>query len=237
MKIENIPAIRNLLKGYVEYYRKNIVKKKALIQNKIKERILEEKSYYNTLVNKMDEWIIQGIKAENDFVYEIYKTMKRSIEEAKKSNVKDFFVKEITDTYLITKGLTLYPMPLRTKTLNRQLPVYSYMMFVLEIKSLSNSMGKINFDILKKYFMKRKKSNLLDSRILSMDFDTISQFLVKDNLIEFKELATAIVLWNINVFDDDALAKYKAKLLKESMQPQENEQFAALSEKASQKSE
>ena len=119
MKIENIPAIKDLLQGYVEYYKKNIVKKKALIQNKVKERILEEKSYYNTLVNKMDEWIIQGIKAENDFVYEIYKNMKRSIEEAKKSNVKDFFVKEITDTYLITKGLTLYPMPLRTKTLNR----------------------------------------------------------------------------------------------------------------------
>ena len=64
--------------------------------------------------------------------------------------------------------------------------------------------------------MKRKKSNLLDPRILNMDFDTISQYLVKDGLLEFKELATAIVLWNINVFDDDALAKYKGKLLKES---------------------
>ena len=143
--------------------------------------------------------------------------MKKSIEEAKKSNVKDFFVKEITDTYLTTKGLTLYPMPLRTKTLNRHLPVYSYMVFVLEIKTLANSYGKINFDILKRYFMKRKKSNLLDPRILSIDFDTISQYLVKDNVLEFKELATAIVLWNINVFDDDALSKYKAKLLNEPL--------------------
>ena len=79
----------------------------------------------------MDEWIIQGIKSENDFVYEIYKTMKKSIEEAKKSNVKDFFMKEITDVYQITKGLTFNPMPLRTKTFNRHLPIYSYMIFVL----------------------------------------------------------------------------------------------------------
>lgn len=36
----------------------------------------------------MDDWIIQGIKAENDFVYEIYKNIKKCIEEAKRSNVK-----------------------------------------------------------------------------------------------------------------------------------------------------
>lgn len=92
------------------------------------------------------------------------------------------------------------------------------MIFLLEIKSLANSSGKINFEILKKYLAKRKKSNLLDKRILSVDFDTISQFLVKDNFLEFKELATAMVLWNINVFDDDALAKYKFNLLQEPME-------------------
>ena len=88
------------------------------------------------------------------------------------------------------------------------------MVFLLEVKSLANSSGKINFENLKKYLAKRKKSNLLDKRILSIDLDTMSQYLVKDNFLEFKELATAIVLWNINVFDDDALAKYKFNLLK-----------------------
>jgi hypothetical protein len=46
---------------------------------KIKERIWEERVYYNALVNKMDEWIIQGVKSENDFVYQIYKNMKKLI--------------------------------------------------------------------------------------------------------------------------------------------------------------
>lgn len=56
------------------------MQKKKNIRNKINERILEERSYFHALVNKMNEWIIQGIKAENDFVYEIYKTMKNSIQ-------------------------------------------------------------------------------------------------------------------------------------------------------------
>ena len=41
----------------------------------------------------MDEWIIQGIKSENDFVYQIYRNIRKSIEEAKRSNVKDLHVK------------------------------------------------------------------------------------------------------------------------------------------------
>ena len=105
-------------------------KKKNLIKNKIKERLLEERAYYDALVNKMDEWIIQGIKSENDFVYDIYKGMKKSIEEARRSNVKDLFAKEITDTFSIIKEMTSSPTPPRGKTRNRELPIYSYMVFL-----------------------------------------------------------------------------------------------------------
>ena len=49
------------------------------------------------MANKMDDWIIQGIKYENEFVYDIYKNIKKNILEVKKSNIKDLFVKDITD--------------------------------------------------------------------------------------------------------------------------------------------
>ena len=163
----------------------------------------------------MDEWVIQGIKAENDFVYELYKGMKKSIEEARKSNVKDLYMREITDTFSIIKGMTTLPFPLQYETKTNKLPIYFYMIFLLEIKTITNSMGKINFDILKKYFSKRKKSKLLDGRILRVDFDTISQYLVKDNYIEFRELTTALIFWNVNVFDDDSLLRYRRALLRE----------------------
>lgn len=39
-----------------------------------------------------------GVKAENDFVYEIYKGIKKNIQEAKKSTVRDLHAKEITAT-------------------------------------------------------------------------------------------------------------------------------------------
>lgn len=125
-------------------------------------------------------------------------------------------MKEITDTFLPIKNLTTKALPIRLKTTRLSLPIYSFMIFLIEIKTLTNNLGKINFDILKKYFQKRKKSSLLDEIFLRVDFDTISQYLVKDGFVEFKELTLALLLWNVNVFDDDTLAKYRSKLLKET---------------------
>lgn len=41
--------------------------------------MLEYAAYHQALVNKMDDWIIIGIKNENEFVYDIYKTIKKNI--------------------------------------------------------------------------------------------------------------------------------------------------------------
>ena len=62
---------------------------------------------------------------------------------------------------------------------------------------------------------KRKKSKLLDPEILKIDYDTMQQYLVKDNVVVFRELAMAVLLWDVNVFDDDSLLRYRRKLLKE----------------------
>ena len=40
---------------------------------------LEYFCLFNVLANKMDDWIIQGIKYENEFVYDIYKNIKKNI--------------------------------------------------------------------------------------------------------------------------------------------------------------
>ena len=181
--------------------------------------MLEERSYYHTLINKMDEWVIQGIKSENDFVYQIYKNIRKSIEEAKRSNVKDLHVKEITEQFNPIREITLNPIPLRVYTQHRKLPIFSYMIFLEEVKTLisysGGSKNRINFDTFKKYMDKRKKSKLLDAEILKIDYDTMQQYLVKDGVVNFRELAMATLLWDVKVFDDDALMKYRRKLLKE----------------------
>lgn len=61
---------------------------------------------------------------------------------------------------------------------------------------------------------KRRKSQLLDPQILRIDYDTVQQYLVKDNYLYVRELALAVILWDVNVFDDDQLSVYKTKLLK-----------------------
>lgn len=56
---------------------------------------------------------------------------------------------------------------------------------------------------------KRKKSELLHPQILRLNYQTVEQFLVKDGLINLRELALGVILWDVPVFDDDKLARYK----------------------------
>lgn len=49
---------------------------------------MEYRVFYNLLINRMDDWIIYGIKRENDLAYSYIKEIKKFISEAKKSNFK-----------------------------------------------------------------------------------------------------------------------------------------------------
>ena len=71
---------------------------------------------------------------------------------------------------------------------------------------------KINFGRFKEYFNKRKKSKLLDQIYLRLDFDSIQQYLVTDNEISFKEIALAMLLWKMDVLDEETLNNYTAEL-------------------------
>ncbi len=42
-----------------------------------------------------------------------------------------------------------------------------------------------------------------------INYDNVEQYLVKDGFLLLKELAIAVLLWDINVFDDDQLALFK----------------------------
>lgn len=229
-------CIINALNDFVRFWTAQVQKKKKIIQNKISERVLEQRSYFHALINKMNEWTIQGIKSENDFVYEIYKNMKKSIQQARKCNIKELHVKDITDTFGPIKELSLYPIPLRVYTHHRKLPVFSYMVFLEEVKSLITTFdAKINFDTFQKYLTYRKKSGLLDKEILKIDFDTVSQYLVKDGYLYYKQLAMAVLFWDVDVFDDDALSRYRSLLLKEEKSWMMEQKIDAVSEHSKQK--
>lgn len=47
----------------------------------------------------------------------------------------------------------------------------------------------------------------------------MEQYLVKDGILLFRELAIAVLLWDVKVFDDEALLNYRRKLLKEKPVP------------------
>ena len=94
------------------------------------ERTLEEKSYYQALVNKMDDWIIFGIKSENDFIYQIYKVIKKSMQEARKSTIKDIHVKPITEVYRPISDISYSHIQICEKSPLRNVPIFSYKVFL-----------------------------------------------------------------------------------------------------------
>jgi hypothetical protein len=70
---------------------------------------MEYRVFYNLLINRMDDWIIYGIKRENDLAYSYIKEIKKFISEAKKSNFKEGTnFKEISDIYNLIRGFQKY---------------------------------------------------------------------------------------------------------------------------------
>jgi hypothetical protein len=54
----------------------------------------------------MDDWIISGIKDENEFTYSIYKDLKSSIERINRSQLKDLFPTPISASIKPIERLT-----------------------------------------------------------------------------------------------------------------------------------
>jgi hypothetical protein len=179
----------------------------GVIRERVKEFYLEYHCFFNILVNKMDDWIIQGIKYENEFVYDIYKSIKKSIQEAKRSAIKDLFVKDITDILHPLTALPANRLPIVTITAQNQLKILSYAIFMQELKCLSSN-GRIHFKVFQSYIEKRRKSQLLEPEFLAVELDITQQYLVTDDYCNYKEMALAMLLWKFKILEEDSINEY-----------------------------
>lgn len=197
------------------------------MRNRVKEYYLEYYCYFKVLVNKMDDWIIQGIKYENEFVYDIYKSIKKNIQDAKKSSVKDLFVRDITD---IIRPLTALPanrLPIVASSPSpSHFKLLSYAVFMQEVKCLSSN-GRIPFKLFQTYLDKRRKSQLLEKELLSVELDIMQQYLVTDDYCNYREVALGLLLWKVKILDEDDINEYEVKLTGRKSPPEE---YAAVKE-------
>ena len=172
---------------------------------------LEYYCLWKALANKMDDWIIQGIKSENEFVYNIYKLIRSNMQEAKKSAVKDLFVKDITETLKPIAALPPVRLPILPDDDLPDLPLLSFAVLVTEMRCLGNN-GRIPFKVFKSYFEKRKKSKLLHPQYLRVELDIVQQYLVSDDILNFREIAFAMLLWNTKTVREDPINQYQQAL-------------------------
>ena len=98
----------------------------------------------------MDDWIIQGIKAENEFVYQIYKQIRGNMQEARRSTVKDLFVRDITDSLRPISSLPPHRLPVIPDNTYQSLPLLSFGVAVVEMRCLGQG-GRIPFKNFKSY--------------------------------------------------------------------------------------
>ena len=137
--------------------------------------------------------------------------MKKNIVEAKRSNVKDLFVKDITEVLHPIGTLPSKRFPIVSETNPGQFKILSFAIFMQEIKTLSTG-GKIPFKIFKDYIQKRKKSKWLDEEYLKLELDIMQQYLVTDDYCSYKEVALAMLLWNTKIIDEDTIGEYQKEL-------------------------
>jgi hypothetical protein len=98
--------------------------------------------------------------------------------------------------------------PIVTETSCNKFKILSFAIFLQEIKCLATG-GKIPFKIFTAYFQKRIKSKWLDEEFLQLELDIMQQYLVTDELCNYREVALAMLLWNVKIMDEDLINEYQ----------------------------
>ena len=88
--------------------------------------------------------------------------MKKNIQHARKSLIKDVFVKDITELIHPIARLPISRIPIVNQTERNELKILSFMTFLEEVRCLATN-GKVPFKLFQNYLEKRKKSKLLVS--------------------------------------------------------------------------
>ena len=147
---------------------------------------------FQLLINRMDDWIIFGIKRENDIAYGYIKEIKRAINEAKKSPFEQDYSKEIHEIYKPYQDIPDYHTPIFEG--QGLLSSEECKLVVEELKSIADGEGNVDFELLREYITRRLKSGLLPEALRKISMDSIQQYLVQENVIALQEIAIAVVL-------------------------------------------
>lgn len=109
-KFENeLKSIESIYKNIIEYEKTNAVIRGLILKQNCISRVKELRALGHCLYNKLDDWIIFGIKRENDVVYDITKQFRHHIAKSTQSSLTQLNTKDIAETYKIINNYTIIP--------------------------------------------------------------------------------------------------------------------------------
>lgn len=170
------------------------------------------------LYSKLDDWIINGIKFENQEIYNYLNFIRNSIQNQQKSNLKLQEHPPVSQIYLPLYYFTANPYfyPVFEKPLEGRFLVTDLKLLLEDVKSLTNDEELIDRKVLEEYLLRRKSNaetmRNLPKKIRDLKDEQVKRALERldvngSSFINWKMFMNCMILMNSPVLDEENEAK------------------------------
>lgn len=181
-------------------------------------RLKELRVLANGLFNKLDDWIINGIKLENQEIYTYISLLRTSLQNGTKSHVKLQEHVPVSQIYKPLSYLSLNPyvFPVFEQQSEDRLLITQAKVLLEDIKSLAFDETFIDKKVLEEYFLRRRKNNeenkMMFPRVfLQVDIRKAFEKIEYNgsSLIKWKVFLNSLLLLRETVIDEEKIQEFK----------------------------
>ena len=170
------------------------------------------------LYSKFDDWIINGIKFENQEIYNYLNFIRNSIQNQQKSNLKLQEHPPVSQIYLPLHYFTANPyfFPIFEKPLEGRFLVTDLKLLFEDVRSLTNDEELIDRKVLEEYLLRRKSNaetnRNLPKKIRDLKEEQVRRALEKldvngNSFINWKLFMNSMILMNSPLINEENEAK------------------------------
>ncbi|KAL4495175.1 hypothetical protein ABPG72_007282 [Tetrahymena utriculariae] len=222
---KNYPGLNDLFNQVLET-EKGICKYRGyILKFTLISRIKELKMIEVALYSKLDDWIVFGLKHENEVIYDAIRTLRQAIQSQNPVDTLVVSVKNISDTYKILNCFNQIPAYIQPLELVEYVDDFRFTIFGIkllyeELHTLCDKRDIINLKIFENVFLRRKKHSKhlpkfikqLPDKCLESIYANFEQQ-IHDDKIDFKDLMICFILFSSPVPTEDLIEEYKDQLL------------------------
>lgn len=192
-------------------------------------RLKELRVLASGLFNKLDDWIINGIKLENQEIYTYISLLRASLHNGTKSHVKLQEHAPVSQIYKPLNYLSLNPyvFPIFEEKIDDRLLITQAKVLLEDIKSLAFDEIFIDKKVLEEYFLRRRNNeeNLMVFPKVFLQIDIRKSFEKIEfngtNLVKWKVFLNSLLLLKEKIVDEEKIQEFKESIGKNEINYEE----------------